>query len=79
MEQLHRAGAGVTVVRWPVAPPSSSTGRPREPLVYTAVDLSHVAPGIRLAAENGRILTGLLIGLPLSIGLWALLLMFALG
>lgn len=80
MEQLHWLGAGVmaVIVRRPVAPPPSATGREREPLVYTAVDLSHVAPGMRLAAENAGILTGLLIGLPLSIGLWAVLLMLAL-
>jgi hypothetical protein len=43
------------------------------------MDLSHVAPGPRLAAENGRILVGLLVGLPLSLGLWFLLFLLARG
>jgi TctA family transporter len=42
-------------------------------LIFTAMDLSHVAPGPRLAAENGRIVVGLLVGLPPSLGIWALL------
>lgn len=65
--------------RWPVASPSSAAGRRPEALVFTAMDLSHVAPGPRLAAENGRILVGLLVGLPLSLGLWFLLFLLARG
>lgn len=53
--------------------------RPRAPLVYTAMDLSHVAPGPRLAAENGRILIGLLIAAPISLGFWVLLWAIAFG
>jgi TctA family transporter len=64
--------------RWP-ATPTSATGQRREPLLFTAMDLSHVVPGPRLAAENGRILIGLLAGLPLSLGLWLLLLMLVLS
>jgi len=52
--------------------------RPRA-LVFTAMDLSHVAPGPRLTAENSRIVAGLLFGLPISLGLWLLLLMLAFG
>ena len=65
--------------RRPVASPSPAAGRRQEPVVFTAMDLSHVAPGPRLVAENGRIMAGLLIGLPLSLALWILLLTFALG
>lgn len=65
--------------RWPVASPSSATGRRPEALIFTAMDLSHVAPGPRLTAENGRIVVGLLVGLPLSLGLWFLLLMLVRG
>jgi hypothetical protein len=43
------------------------------------MDLSSVAPGPRLAAENGRILIGLLAGLPLSLGLWLLTLRAVFG
>lgn len=60
-------------VRWPITPPSSATGQPREPLIFTAMDLRHYAPAPRLEAESGGILVGLLVGLPLSFGLWALL------
>lgn len=53
--------------------PVSATKQTRAPLFYTAMNLSHVAPGPRLAAENGRILQGLLIAAPLSLGLWLLI------
>ncbi len=53
--------------------PASTTGPRREPLVYTAMDLSQLAPGPRLAAEDRGIVIGLLVGMPLSLGLWALL------
>jgi TctA family transporter len=43
------------------------------------MDLSHVAPGPRLTAENGRIVVGLLVGLPLSLSLWFLLFLLARG
>lgn len=56
------------------APPD----RGRDPLIFTALDLSHVAPGPRLAAEDGGIVAGLMVGLPLGLGLWAVLLVFVL-
>lgn len=65
--------------RRPVTPDSSLAGAPRQALIFTTMDLSHMAPGPRLAAENGRIIVGLLVGLPLSLSLWILLLMLARG
>lgn len=62
----------------PVSPWSAARPR-RKPLVYTAMDLSHVAPAPRLAAENGRILIGLLVAAPISLGLWALLWVLTVG
>lgn len=59
--------------------PSSVAKPPRNPLLYTVMDLSHVAPAPRLAAENGRILVGLLVAAPLSLGLWALLWVITVG
>jgi len=67
----------------PSAPPHvspwSAAKSPRKPLLYTAMDLSHVAPAPRLAAENGRILVGLLVAAPLSLGLWVLLWVIIVG
>lgn len=53
--------------------PWAAAKPPRKPLVYTAMDLSRVAPAPKFAAEDGRILVGLLVAAPLSLGLWALL------
>ena len=55
----------------PSAVPPTSGGGHRSPLIMTAVDLSHVAPGVRLGAEDDSFLTGALIGLAISLGLWA--------
>lgn len=46
---------------------------PDPPLIYAAVDLSRVAPGPRLVAEDTAPFIGLLVGLPISLALWALI------
>ena len=58
-------------------PPGAAV--PPRARVFTAMDLSHVAPGPRLAAENSRMIAGLLFGLPVSLGLWVLLFLLAVG
>ncbi len=62
------------VSRWPFRPPGTAgVGARGKPRIVTAVDLSHVAPAPRLAAEERGFVMGLLVGLPLSLCLWALL------
>ena len=50
--------------------PSADKGHP---LIMTAPDLSHAAPGVRLIAEDGNFLAGVLIGLAVSAGMWAVI------